>query len=462
MVDHYDVIVVGSGSGLEISSEAADRGLSVAVVEDGPFGGTCLNRGCIPSKMLIHCADVMETIRRAERFGIKARVEGVDWPFIIKRVFDEIDGEAQGIEEGNRQHPKITVHKGRGRFVAEKTLEVNGARITGETVVIAAGTRPSIPSIPGLEEVSYLTSDQIMRLPEQPRRLLILGGGFIAAEMAHFFGAMGTEVTIVHRRDVLLRAEDADVARRFTEVYQRRFNLILNGQVSRAYRDGSDVALEVSQDGRTSTVKGDALLIATGRAPNTDVLQVAKTGVEVDKRGFVKTDEFLETNVPGVWALGDIVGRYLLKHSANLEAGYVANNIFNPEHKVRVDYHAMPHAIFASPQVAGVGLTEAEAKEHDVPYVAATYNYENTAYGSSIEDKDGFVKVLAHPETREILGCHIIGAHASVLIQEAANAMRADLTTDAILQAIYVHPALPEVVQRAFGSLEFGHVHHAQ
>ncbi len=190
-----------------------------------------------------------------------------------------------------------------------------------------------------------------------------------------------------------------------------------------------------------------------GRIPNTDLLDVAKAGVTVDDRGFINTDEFLETNAPGIWALGDIVGRYLLKHSANLEAAYVANNIFNPDNKVAVDYHAMPHAIFASPQVASVGLTERAARESGVPYVASSYRYYDTAYGSSIEDKDGFVKALADKESGEILGCHIIGSEASMLIQEVVNAMRMRLTTDAITQSIYVHPALPEVVQRAFGSL---------
>ena len=180
---------------------------------------------------------------------------------------------------------------------------------------------------------------------------------------------------------------------------------------------------------------------------------MANTGVEVNDRGYIKTDQYLETNVPGIWALGDIVGKYLLKHSANLEAAYAANNIFHYAHKDAVAYRAMPHAVFASPQVASVGLTEELATRMDIEYVTATYNYSDTAYGASIEDRDGFVKVLAHPETREILGCHIIGAEASILIQEAANAMRLGLATDAITQSIYVHPALPEVVQRAFAQL---------
>ncbi len=450
----FDVIVIGSGSGLEVSSEAAQRGLSVAVVEQGPFGGTCLNRGCIPSKMLIHCADVIESIRRSELFGIKARVDAVDWGFIISRAFEQIDAEARAIEEANRQAANITVYKGRGRFIGRKTLEVTGERISADTIVIAAGSRPSIPDIPGLRQVPYITSDEALRLPEQPRRLAIVGGGYIAAEMAHFFGSLGTEVTIVHRRPLLLREEDQQVARRFTEVYQRRFNMLLGAQVSRAYLQGSDIALEIALGDHTAAVVADALLLATGRIPNTDLLEVTHTGIEVDPRGFVKTDEYLETSVPDIWALGDIVGKYLLKHSANLEAAYVAHNIFSPDRKVAIDYHAMPHAIFASPQVASVGLTEQAAKERGIPYVAATYDYHDTAYGSSIEDRDGFVKALAHPETREILGCHIIGSEASMLIQEAANAMRLRLTTDAITQSIYVHPALPEVVQRAFGALQ--------
>ena len=450
---NFDLIVIGSGSGLEISAEAAGRGMSVAVVEEGPFGGTCLNRGCIPSKMLIHCADVMETIQRSELFGIKARVESIDWQHIIRRAFDEIDEEARGIEEGNRQSPNITVFKGTGRFVQNKTLEVNGEQINADTILIAAGTRPSVPDIPGLADVPYITSDQALRLPEQPRRLAIVGGGYIAAEMAHFFGALGTEITLIHRRQLLLREEDEDVSRRFTEVYQRKFNMLLGAQVSRAESRGDEITLEVAMNGSTVEVVADALLMATGRIPNTDLLQVAATGVETDARGFIKTDEYLETGVAGIWALGDIAGKYMLKHSANLEASYATNNIFNPDRKVPVDYWAMPHAIFASPQVAGVGLTQQEAERMGVDYVTASYDYHNTAYGASIEDRDGFVKVLADLETGAIVGAHIIGTDASILIQEIVNPMRMGLNTDAITQSIYVHPALPEVVQRAFGEL---------
>ena len=453
-MQHFGLMVLGSGSGLEVSSEAAGLGLSVAIIEEGPFGGTCLNRGCIPSKMLIHCADVMDTIKNAHIFGIKATVQGIDWQAIIARAVDEVDADARAIEEGNRQADNITVFKGRGRFTGAKTLEVNGEEISAEIVLIAAGTRPMVPDIPGLVGVPYITSDEALRLPEQPRRLAILGGGYIAAEMAHFFGALGTEVTLIQRGPQLLRAEDDDVARRFTEVYLRKINILLNTRISRAESRGHEIVLEVSSEGSTGEVLADGLLVATGRVPNTDLLNVAATGVEIDERGFVKTDEFLETNVPGIWALGDIVGKYLLKHSANLEAAYAGNNIFNPDNKVAVDYNAMPHAIFASPQVAGVGLTEREAIEQGFDFAVASYDYSDAAYGSSIEDRDGFVKILAERHSGEILGAHIIGTDASILIQEVVNAMRAGLNVRSITQSIYVHPALPEVVQRAFGELE--------
>ena len=310
-----------------------------------------------------------------------------------------------------------------------KTMEVNGEQISAETVLIAAGTRPMVPEIPGLERVPYITSDEAVRLPKQPRRLAILGGGYIAAEMAHFFGALGTEVTLIHRGPQSLRAEDDDVARRFTEVFQRKINMLLNTQISRADSRGDEIVLRLSTNGNTSEVVADGLLVVTGRVPN--------------------------KNAPGVWALGDIVGKYLLKHSANLEASYAGNNIFNPESKFAVDYNAMPHAIFASSQVAGVGLTESEAKTKGIDYATASYDYYDNAYGSSIEDRDGFVKVLAERGSGEILGAHIIGTDASMLIQEVVDAMRAGITVRGITQSIYVHPVLPEVVQRAFGELDW-------
>jgi mycothione reductase len=454
--ERFDLIVIGAGSGTEVSAAAAEQGWRVAVVESGPFGGTCLNRGCVPSKMLVHVADVARTVGRARLFGIQARIEAVDWPFIVERVFSEIDAEASGIERANRQAETIDVVKGDAHFIGPKRLEVDGRRLTADTVVIAAGSRPTIPPIEGLSDLPVHTSDDVMRLERQPARLLIVGGGYVAAELGHVFEALGTEVAMVNRGPRLLTDEDDDVSSRFTQAYSRRFDLRLDAEVQRVTRRGQEIRLEVQRDGKREELTGDALLVATGRTPNADLLSVEQTGVEVDRDGFVRTDEYLETNVPGIWALGDIVGEYMLKHSANLEAAHVAHNVLHPDERVPVDYHAMPHAIFGSPQVGSVGLIERDARKRGAPHVAATYDYDQTAFGSSIEDHDGFVKVLADPDSGEILGCHILGSDASTLIQGVANLMRSHMTVDAIRRAIFVHPALPEVVQRAFGELPLG------
>lgn len=452
----FDLIVIGMGSGAEVSAAGASRGWRTAVVESGPFGGTCLNRGCIPSKMLVHVADVARTVRRAKLFGVDARIEAIDWDFIVERVFSEIDADAASIEEANRRAETIEVVKGEARFIGPNLLEADGRRLTADTIVIAAGSRPGVPKIRGLDAVKVRTSDDVMRLERQPRRLLVVGGGYVAAELGHVFEALGTEVTIVSRGPRLLSDEDDDVSSRFTQSYGRRFDLRLNSEVTGVSRRGSEVSLRLVRDGQTEEVVGDEVLIATGRIPNADLLGAEQCGIELDEEGFVRTDEFLRTNVPGVWALGDIVGTYMLKHSANLEAAHVAYNILHPDDLQAVDYHAMPHAIFGSPQVGSVGLLEREARERGVRHVVASYEYDQTAWGSSIEDHDGFVKVLADPDTGEILGCHILGADASTLIQGVANLVRSRLTVDVLRRAIFVHPALPEVVQAAFAQLPAG------
>lgn len=449
----FDLIVIGMGSGAEVSAAGASAGWRTAVVESGPFGGTCLNQGCIPSKMLVHVADVASTVRRAKLFGVEARIEAIDWDFIVERVFSEIDADAASIEEANRRAEAIEVVKGEARFVGPRLLEVDGRRVTADTIVIAAGSRPDVPAIDGLDDQSVRTSDDVMRLERQPGRLLILGGGYVAAELGHVFESLGTDVTIVNRGPRLLTDEDDDISSRFTQAYARRFELKLSAEVTGVSRRGSEVVVRLVRDGQPEEVVADELLIATGRIPNADLLGAEQCGIELDESGFVRTDEYLRTNVPGGWALGDIVGTYMRKHSANLEAAHVAYNILHPDDLQAVDYHAMPHAIFGSPQVGSVGLLAREARERGVRHVVGSYEYDQTAWGSSIEEHDGFVKVLADPDSGEILGCHILGADAATLIQGVANLVRSRLTVDVMRRAIFVHPALPEVVQAAFAKL---------
>ncbi|QLC35248.1 dihydrolipoyl dehydrogenase (plasmid) [Halarchaeum sp. CBA1220] len=463
-MDEYDFAVIGSGSGLDVANVAANQGQSVAVVEKGSLGGTCLNRGCIPSKMLLYHADVLETIERADEFHIDASVDDVDFAEIVHEVNEEVEEDAESIRRGLSSSSQHDLFEGEGRFVDERTIEIasgpdEGERFRADTVLIAAGTRPSIPPIDGIEDVDYLTSTEALQLESPPDHLVIVGGGYIAAELGHFFGAFGSEVTIVGRRPDLLPEADPEVAEAFTERYADRFTVhtghaatrvdASDGKVTltaRPYEYGDDSG--VIGDADAVSVTGDELLVAAGRTPNTDTLNLDAAGVDTDEAGYVETDEYLQTTADGVWALGDIVGEYLLKHSANHEARAVARNIFRDELEP-VDYSAMPFAVFAAPEVAGVGAREDELQESDREYAVNTYEYANTARGDAMH-ADGFVKVLISLDG-EILGCHIIGPEASTLIEEVVVAMKSGSgTVQDIQDAIHIHPALPEVVQRAF------------
>ncbi|SIS18193.1 dihydrolipoyl dehydrogenase [Natronorubrum thiooxidans] len=463
-MDEFDLLVIGSGSGLDVANVAANHGQSVAVVEKGPLGGTCLNRGCIPSKLLLYHADVLETIERADEFHIDATVDDIAFAEIVREVTEEVEADAESIRRGLQSSSAHELFEGEGRFVDERTVEISGGeddgtRLRADTVLIAAGTRPSVPDIDGLEETDYLTSTEALQLESQPDHLVIVGGGYIAAELGHFFGTFGTDVTIIGRRPNLLPEADEAVATAFTDRYADRFTVHTghaatavsetDGTVTveaRPYEYGPDSGILEDKD--PVTVSGDELLIAAGRVPNTDTLNLEATGVKTDARGFIETDEYLQTTADDVWALGDIAGEYLLKHSANHEARAAAQNIFGDDLQP-VDYSAMPFAVFASPEVAGVGALEQDLRAAGREYATNTYRYENTARGDAMH-AEGFVKVLIDLEG-EILGCHIIGPEASSLVQEVVVAMKAGSgTVQDIRDAVHIHPALPEVVQRAF------------
>lgn len=450
----FDVIVIGSGSGLEISSQAANMGLKVAVIEKVAFGGTCLNRGCIPSKMLIHSADVIEQIRKSKEFGINSKVKSIDWDYIQKRVWKIIDKDARNIEEGNRAERNIKVYKEEVKFIGKKLIKTSKEIITADKIFICAGARPEIPAIKGIENIKYYTSENIMRLKKLPKSMIILGGGYIAAEMGHLFSSLGTNVTIINRSELMLKREDKDISEKFTNIASKKYNLILNASVSKIEKRKNKVVLSIMQENKNKVLEAEILLIATGVKPNTDILNVDKTGVKINEKGFIEVNEHMETNIKGIWAIGDIVGKYLFKHNANLEAVYCAYNAFNPQNKIKIDYKAMPHAIFSSPQIGSVGYTEQELKEKGIIYVIGKYSYYNTAMGITINEKEGFVKVLADKKGN-ILGCHIIGHEASTLIHEVIIAMKSDLGIKGITNSVHIHPALNEVVQRAFNSIEF-------
>lgn len=466
MVEQYDLVVVGSGSGLDVASAAATNGWDVAVIEKGPLGGTCLNRGCIPSKLLVHHADVAGTIQDSEQFHIDAEISDVDFAAIVDETNAEVDGDSDGIERGWREADDRTLVKGEAEFVDERTLRVGDRTLRGEHVLVAVGTRPAVPPIDGIEDTPYLTSTEALRLEERPDSLVIVGGGYIAAELGHFFGTFGTDVAVIGRRPNLLPQTDPEVAEVFTDVFSRRHDVYTSYEATAVSETDDGVSVTAREwskdesnggasdgddgDGDELTVEADKLLVAAGRIPNTDLVDAATGGIDTDDAGFVDTDDYLRTSVENVWALGDVVGEYLLKHSANHEAQTVARNLLG-DRLQRVDYTAMPYGVFTKPQVAGVGATTDDLRDAERRYATQTYPYEQTARGSAYKEEDGIVKVIADPDDGEILGCHIVGPEATTLVHEVVVAMKVGSgRVSDIRESVHIHPSTNEVVQRAF------------
>lgn len=449
-MNDFDLVIVGTGSANTIPAELDDW--NIALVERDVFGGTCLNRGCIPSKMFVYAADVALHVRESERHQVRSTLDGVDWPDIVERVFGRIDPIAAGGERYRTQEcDNITVFGGSGAFVDHKVLEVDGEQLRSERFVLGAGARPFVPHIDGLAEVGYHTSDTIMRLPELPERMAIIGGGYIATELGHVFEAFDTHVTIINRGPRLLRAQDDDISERYTELAGHRFDLALETAISKVERTGDGaIALHVSAHGDERVIECDEVLVATGRIPNSDQLHVERTGVRVDPAGRVVVHEDLQTDVEGIWAFGDLSNRFQLKHVANAEAQIVFHNVAHPDDVRTMDHSVIPHAVFGSPQVAAVGLTERDVAAEGIPFVTATKPYGSTAYGWAMEDTTSFVKLIAHAQNRRLLGAHILGPQASTLIQSLIQGMRFGQTVDEMAHGqMWIHPALTEVVENA-------------
>jgi len=446
-------MIIGAGSGNSIIGPQHDH-WDIALIERGLFGGTCMNVGCIPSKMFVYSALLAELAGHGPALGVNTRFDGADWPAIRDRVFGRIDPIAEAGANYRESLTNVAVFRDSARFVGPKQVAVGPDVITAKKIVIAAGARPLIPDIPGLEQAGYHTSDTIMRLDKLPDHLLVIGGGYIATELGNVFGSLGSEVTFLVRGGRLLRHEDDDISLRFTEAYRHKFDVRCRTQVLEARRDGSEIVLKISQNGVHGEVRGDQLLVATGRIPNSDDLDVAASQIATDSAGYVVTDSGMRTNVPGVWALGDITNPAQLKHVANYEARVVAHNITHTENPIEVDDRPVPHAVFGHPQVASVGLTERECHQRNISHVSRIQEFGSAAYGWAMEDTQSFVKLITDPATRLLIGVHIIGPQASTLIQQLIQGMTLGHTVDEMARDQYwIHPALPEVLEQAL--LEF-------
>ncbi|HEY2221607.1 mycothione reductase [Actinomycetospora sp.] len=450
---HHDLVIIGSGSGNSILDPRFD-GWDVAIVEHGVFGGTCLNVGCIPTKMYVYASDVAQTVREASTYGIDASIDKVRWPDIRDRVFSRIDPIAAG---GRRyratESPNVTLYEGHAAFTGEREIAVaptDGAAattITADRVVIAAGSRPTIPPAIAEAGVPFHTSDDVMRLDDLPQRMIIVGGGYIAAEFAHVFDALGVEVTVVTRGSALLRDQDELVSERFTALARGRFAVHTDAAPTAAEQRADGTIVLTCRDG--GTIEGDVLLVATGRAPNGDRMDVSRTGLELTDDGRVPVDEYQRTPVEGIWALGDVSSPYQLKHVANHEAKVVQHNLLHPDAPRATSHRFVPSAVFSHPQVAAVGQREQDLRAAGTPYLVKVQAYGDVAFGWAMEDTSGFAKVLASPDGT-LLGAHFMGPQASSLIQVLVQAMVFGQKAHEIAAGQYwIHPALPELIENA-------------
>lgn len=469
----YDLVVIGSGGGTKLVRPVAELGLKVAIVEKASLGGTCLNMGCIPSKMLLHPAELLEEFAHAARFFIDAPPARIDSKALLKEVFDKIKKESSSIAPLYEQHPGIDFYHQHAEFVDPHTLLLSpsGEKIQADRIVLATGARPFVPPIPGLEGTRHLTYKEFMSLKQVPASVAVLGTGFIGMELGFFLSQMGCDVTFLGR-SALLGREDHQIQEAFTRVFSKGRKVLLGAKIEQVdYKSGRGFSLDYVRDAICDTVlaqKGypqemippkqpqtlevEQLLVATGITPNTDTLGLERVGIARDARGFICVNDRLQTELEHVYALGDCIGRYFFRHSANFEGEWLFQHLYGKEPSKRPSrllYPAMPHAVFTSPQIASVGPTEQECRAEGRDVVIGLNYYRDSAMGMALKSEEDFVKLIFCAKTQKLLGGHILGYDASNLLHMILAFMEKGGTCQDLTSMIYVHPALSEVIRNA-------------
>ncbi len=455
-MESFDVIVIGGGGGAKIALPAAERGLTVAFIEKEALGGTCLNRGCIPSKMMIYPADVLYQMRNAPAVDVELSDRGrVNFRNLVQRISRTVDGMSAEQHRSLEHHPTLDLIAGEARFESNHVIRVGDRRLTAPRIFVATGSRPHIPDIPGLADVPYMTSREALRNTDLPEDMLILGGGYIACELGHAYGAFGTDTHFLVRSE-LLRSADIDVRREFSEVFSRHHHVHLNTQIQEVrYRDGRfRVQVCGPLDDDACWMEAEALLVATGIEPVTDTLDLENTGIQRTPEGFVRVDDCLATDVEGIYALGDCIGNYAFRHSVNFEGEYLMKTVFGESPAEPIRYSPVPHAVFTYPEVAGVGETEDSLLARGADLIVGRSSYPDSNMGLARQTDHGFVKLLFERSSRRLLGAFIVGHDASVMIHTPIAVMTMGGGLDDLLRMIYIHPALPEIIRDAARNAE--------
>lgn len=449
-----DILFIGGGpAGYAGAIRAKQRGLDVAVIEKERLGGTCLNRGCIPTKTLFKNAEVIRDFKRAAQYGLPETEFSLNYTQVKKRKDEITEQLVSGVEHLIKTH-KIETHIGTARFKDEHTVVVGDQEIQAKTIVIATGSAPSLPDSPGVDLPGVITSDDLLTMEELPKRMAVCGTGVIGLEFASIYNEFGVEVDVIG--SVLLRREDRDVQKRLQAFMRRqgvKFHLGARFSRIEQHDDGLHVFFPTKKG--EDFVVVDTVLVASGRRTVFDELELDKIGVNYDAKG-IKVNEKLQTNIDHIYACGDVLGRVQLAHLATAEAISIVEGLTGNPYSINYDY--VPSCTFVHPELASVGLTEDHLKEAGTPYKVAKFNFIANGKALSMDQTDGFVKVLTD-ETNRILGVHILGPGASDLIAEGTLALQNGLTVENIMQTIHAHPTLAEAFHEAVSSLDGLAVH---
>jgi len=441
----YDAIIIGSGqAGNPLAYRLADLGWSVALIEKKELGGTCINVGCTPTKVMVHRAQVAHYARNSARWGVNASNVSVDLAKIVAQKDEVVLSFRGGQQRQVDKRAKLRLHLGHARFVGPHQLKVGDDLLESEKIFINTGGRPNIPTIPGLDTVSYLTNETAMQITTLPEHLLILGGGYIGLEFGQMFRRYGSRVTVLHTGKQIVPREDPEIAAELQKALEAEgIQFLLNTRTTRVENQNSAVTLSFESSAGPSKVTGSRLLIATGRRPNTDDLGLDRAGIETDKNSFIKVNARLETNAPGVWALGDCKGGPAFTHIAYNDFQIVYGNLVEGK-DLTIENRLVPYCVFTDPQLGGVGMTEKEARAKGFKLKIGKCPMTYVARAIERGETAGLMKIVVDASNDRVLGASILASEGGELVQILGTLMLANQPHTLLKGAVYIHPTLAE------------------